>query len=219
LEVNIIVNNVWSRVSGLKDLELVDYLDKITSYYVHGYQYSKAFREGYYDKKREQFIQWDGKKHLLTQKMVFPTGLLERIRIYLEERNVKVNIIDQREPVVLGERLPIINYTPRPYQIEALSVATSYGRGIIRMSTGSGKTLLAAMMLAEYNVPSMIYVIGKDLLYQFHREMQKSLGKKIGLIGDGHYDVKKISVCSIWTAATAFGVKSNVSLDDEDWCP
>jgi superfamily II DNA or RNA helicase len=65
----------------------------------------------------------------------------------------------------------------------------------------------------------MIYVIGKDLLYQFHREMQKSLGKKIGLIGDGHYDVKKISVCSIWTAATAFGVKSNVSLDDEDWCP
>ena len=64
MEVVISVSNVWSRISGLKDIKLVDGLDRITSYYVSGYQYTKAFREGYYDNKVKRFIHWDGKKHL-----------------------------------------------------------------------------------------------------------------------------------------------------------
>jgi superfamily II DNA or RNA helicase len=219
VEVVISVSNVWSRISGLKNIELVDELDRITSYYVSGYQYTKAFREGYYNYKIGKFIHWDGKKHLLNTKMIFPTGLLERVRKFLKKNNVEYTITDQRSPCLIGEKIPIQNYTPRPYQIEATEAAVKKERGIIRMGTGSGKTLVASMIAANYNVPTMIYVVGKDLLYQFHEATQKALGIKIGMIGDGHCDIRRINICSIWTATTAFNLKTNVSLDDEDWSP
>jgi superfamily II DNA or RNA helicase len=219
MEVTITITNVWSRISGLTDIELVDSLDRITSYYISGYQYSKAFRNGYFDHKTKQFVHWDGKKHLLSHKMVFPTGLLERIYKFLKRNNVTYTIVDERPPVVCGEQLKIQNIIPRPYQIDAMNVAISKERGIIRMGTGAGKTAVAVMIAASYNVSTMIYVVGTDLLYQFHKIFSDLLGVPIGLIGDGNCIIKKINICSVWTAATSFGLKTNVSLDDADWRP
>jgi superfamily II DNA or RNA helicase len=215
----ITVNNVWSRISDLNNVEVADALDNTTSFYVEGYRYTKAFQTGWYDKASGQFKRWDGKKHLLTQKMVFPTGLLERVKRLLKRKKIKYTIDDKRAPVKHGRSIKIKNYTPRFYQKDALDAAVAHGRGIIRVGTGGGKTLIAAMMLAKYNVPAIVYVIGKDLLYQFHEELEKALGVKVGIIGDGKCDVKKFNVCSVWTAATAFNLKSKVSLDDEDWAP
>ena len=219
MEVSIVVNNVWSKISGLKDIGLVDSLDKITSFYIQGYQYSKAFRNGFFDKNINQFVHWDGKKHLLNQKMVFPTGLLSKVCDFLKKHGVAIKIVDQRSPVKFGEKLKILNIEPRYYQIEAMEAAIKAERGIIRIGTGGGKTSVASMIIGTYNVPTMIYVVGKDLLYQFHRETQKFLGKKVGIIGDGLCDIKRINVCSVWTAAKAFELKTKVSLDDEDWSP
>lgn len=219
MTLTIVVNNVWSKISGMQDITLVDNIDKITSYYVEGYQYTKAFREGYYDRKSGRFLHWDGKKHLLTQKMVFPSGLLSRVTGFLESRNVPYMIDDRRPFVGQGEDLEIKKFEPREYQKEAVEAAMAVGRGIIRVGTGGGKTLIAGMLAAKYNIPTMIYVVGKDLLYQFHREIRKMLGIPIGIIGDGHCVIKQINICSVWTAVTAFGLKAQVSLDDEDWNP
>jgi superfamily II DNA or RNA helicase len=219
MSVTITINNVWSRISGL-DIQTVDALDKITSFYVEGYQYTKAFQNGWYDAKAQKFRHWDGKRHLLTQRMVFPTGLLSRVRDFLKLYKIDYNINDKRTPVVSQNELAIQHYIPRGYQNAALESALKNGRGIIRIGTGGGKTILAAMILAKYNLPSMIFVVGKDLLYQFHKEMEKALGTEIGIIGDGKCIIKKFNICSVWTAATAFNLKSKkISLDDEDWAP
>jgi superfamily II DNA or RNA helicase len=217
--VKIVVNNVWSRISGLKNIDLVDTLDKITSFYVEGYQFTKAFREGFWDKKTNQFVQWDGKRHLLTKRMVFPSGLLFTVCEFLNRHNVEYEIEDKRPTIEPQPELSIQHYTPREYQKEAVAAAVDKGCGIIRMGTGSGKTLVAAMLTAKYNLPTMVYVVGKDLLYQFHEEMEKALGQKVGIIGDGKCILKRFNVCSIWTAITAFNLKQKVSLDDEDWSP
>lgn len=217
--VKITVNNVWSRISGLKDIDLIDALDKNTSFFIQGYQYSKAYKNGFFDKYTKQFTHWDGKKHLLNQRMIFPTGLLARVCYFFKKNKVAFQLIDQRPPVLKGDSLELFNKTPRYYQTEALNAAIEKERGIIRLATGGGKTLIAAMLVAHYNVPAMIYVVGKDLLYQFHDELQKALRKKIGIIGDGKLEVRRINVCSVWTAAKAFGLKTKVSLDDEDWSP
>ena len=216
--VTILVNNVWSRISGLKDIEMVDNLDKITSFYIEGYQYSKAYREGWYDVKEQKFRLWDGKKHLLTSNMVFPTGLLSLVLDFFKFNKVQYEIKDER-PVFNENELPIFGHSPRPYQTDALNAAFKNERGIVRLATAGGKTLLAAMIVAKYNLPTMIYVVGKDLLYQFHGEMEKALKQEIGMIGDGNCIIKKINVCSVWTAITAFGLKQKISLDDEDWAP
>lgn len=462
MAVTITVNNICSRINGLKDIYVADNLDKITSYYVEGYQYSKAFRNGYYDKKLNKFIHWDGKKHLLTQKMIFPTGLLKRVLDFFRLNDIKVEVIDKRKFVKSDSEIEIKNYIPRQYQNDAVEKAIKEGRGILKIGTGGGKscrigtkiikydgsiskvedlvpgdllmgpdskprkvlstniqygnivkiiptngdpwycndvhiltlkhnetneiidisipeykkqdesfkncykqfsvgvnfpnnknlsnsysfglnntkvprkyltssranrmnllagfidsngylhnncyeiiqkelidiaflarslgfkviikeykicilgniddipvkikkkanlkkqedpckvsfsikpegqdyyigieldgdgrflledftvthnTLVASMICGRYNIPTMVYTVGKDLLYQFHKEMEKSLGIKVGIIGDSLCDIRKINVCSIWTAATAFNLNSKVSLDDEDWSP
>jgi superfamily II DNA or RNA helicase len=219
MTVQIIVNNVWSRVRGLKNIKTIDALDRLTSFYVEGYQFTKAFKEGYFDRKRGSFVRWDGKKHLLTQRMVFPTGLLPKVKKFLKKYGEEVEIVDQRKAVKQGKELTIKGYTPRGYQQEAVDAAIKNERGIIRIGTGGGKTLVASMITAKYNVPTMVYVVGKDLLYQFHGDMEKALGTKVGIIGDGLCQIRKFNVCSVWTAVTAFNLKTKVSLDDEDWSP
>jgi len=219
MTIQIVVNNIWSRIRNLTDIQLVDALDRETSFYVEGYQYTQAFKSGYYDKKRGTFTHWDGKRHLLTSKMVFPTGLLSKVEKFLIRNKQEYEIVDQRIAPKSASSIQIKHYTPRPYQVDATDIAIDKGRGIIRVGTGGGKTLIAAMIAAQYNLPTMIYVIGKDLLYQFHREMEKALGVKVGMIGDGQCVIKKINICSVWTAVTAFNLKQAVSLDDEDWAP
>jgi len=221
--VKIFINNVWSRISGLvreTNLELVDELDRQMSYFVEGYQYMKAFKQGWYDKNTGQWRHWDGRRHLLNQKMVFPTGLLARALELLERKKVEFELIDERETPLGDGRISIVGRTPWPHQEAALKAATKEGRGIIRIGTGGGKTFVSAMIAAEYNVPTMIYVVGKDLLHQFHHEFVKTFGDTgVGIVGDGYCDVRKFTICSVWTAITAFGLKTNVSLDDEDWAP
>lgn len=219
MTVQVIVNNVWSRIRNLKDIQVVDALDRETSFYVEGYQYTRAFREGYYDKKRGTFTHWDGKRHLVTSKLVFPTGLLSKVEKFLVRQKQEYEILDQRFTPKSEKSIEIRHYTPRPYQKDALNAAIKKGRGMIRMATGAGKTFVAGMIAAHYNLPTMIYVIGKDLLYQFHKEMEKFLGIKVGIIGDGLCEIEKINVCSVWTAITSFGLKQSITLDDEDWTP
>jgi len=220
MSITITVNNVWSKISGLQDVQLSDALDAILSYHIEGYQYTKAFKSGYYDRKTNSFKRWDGLKHLFNNRSVFPTGLLTKVTKFFESRNILYTIDDRRPFIAQGEELEIQEYTPRPYQKEAVDLAVFHGRGIIKSATGSGKTLIAAMIVAKYNLPSFIYVIGKDLLFQFHKEMEKALGMPVGLVGDGKCILKKVNVCSVWTAITSLGVsKTQVSLDDTDWDP
>lgn len=215
----IVVNNVWSRLKGLKDVELADMLDRQTSYYVEGYQYTRAFTQGVWDKHEGRWKRWDGKRHLLNSRMVFPTGLLGRVEKFLRFHDIPYKLEDKR-PAPGTVPLELSARTPRPYQSEALQAALDAERGIIRIGTGGGKTFVAAMLAARYNLPTMIYVVGKDLLHQFHEEMALCFGEdQVGIIGDGLCSISKFNVCSVWTAAKAFGLKSKVSLDDEDWAP
>ncbi len=57
---------------------------------------------------------------------------------------------------------------PYPYQMEILDVIDKNDRGIIKVATGGGKSLIAALIAAKLGKKTIIYVIGKDLLYQFH---------------------------------------------------
>ena len=216
----IVIHNVWSRISGVRDLHLVDRLDHELSYFVEGYQFTRAYKQGYWDKGSQQFRHWDGRRHMLNQSMVFPTGLLQRVLAFFKTHKVDIEIKDKRGAPEKQTPLVVGKYTPRPYQEEAAQAAIKEGRGIIRVGTGGGKTLIAAMVAAEYNLPTMIYVVGRDILHQFYDDFVETLGEdKVGLIGDGICDIKQINVCSVWTAVKAFDLKGKVSLDDEDWSP
>jgi superfamily II DNA or RNA helicase len=196
-------------------------LDKHLSFYVIGAEHTQAFK-GYVD-KRGQWVKWDGYKKLLTPALNFSTGLLERVKTFYQDHGEIVQVIDDRpikskgHPRDLLPRLKELGKEPRPYQLDVIPAIEKHDRGIIKMATGAGKSLVAALITAHLGKKTIIYVVGKDLLYQFHTFFEQVFQEPIGLIGDGHCQIANINIASIWTVGQALGLKDkDIILDNED---
>lgn len=212
--IKIIVNNINCQIEGLEDRDVYQKLDSALSYFVQGYQFTKAFRDGWWNSKKKKWERWDGKNHLF-EKMKFKTGLLPRVTQILKGAGIKYEIDDRRKEVKFKSKIKTKNIESRPYQDRVLQACLKHKGGIVSSATGSGKSIMITRLIAETNVKTMVYVIGVDLLYQMKETFEKFLGTKVGIIGDGQADVRKINVCSVWTAASALGKKYE-SFDDED---
>jgi superfamily II DNA or RNA helicase len=77
-------------------------------------------------------------------------------------------------------------------------------------------TLISAVAIANLGKPANLYVTGKDLLYQFHELYQEVFNEPIGIIGDGHCDIKRINIVSVWSVSEAFGEKAKSDEIDID---
>lgn len=214
--VTITVNNVYSKIDGLEKSSDVRYkLDKALSYYVQGYQFTKAFKTGWWNSKKKKWERWDGRNHLLDGKLRFHTGLLHKVTNILQNYNVKFTIDDQRKEVKFKRKIKTKKIESRPYQDRVHQACLQHKGGIIKAATGSGKSVMITRLIADTNVKTMVYVIGVDLLYQMKETFEEMLGTEVGIIGDGQAVIKKINVCSVWTAANALGEEYK-SFDDED---
>ena len=217
----ILVRNTTCQITEEPDLDHILALDKQLSFYVQGAEHTAAFR-GYVNHDGD-FVKWDGFKKLLTPTLQFPVGLLDRVKDFYHEAKKDYEIIDKRPAKSIGQAQNIldnlhkIDKDPYPYQLEILDVIDKYDRGIIKVATGGGKSLIAALIAAKLGKKTIIYVIGKDLLYQFHGFLAQVFDEKIGLIGDGQCEIHNINVASVWTVGQAIGMnKKNILLDSED---
>ena len=217
----ILVRNTTCQITEESDLNHILALDKQLSFYVQGAEHTAAFR-GYVNHDGD-FVKWDGFKKLLTPTLQFPVGLLDRVKDFYSEAKKDYEIIDKRPAKSIGQaknildNLHAIDKDPYPYQLEILDVIDKNDRGIIKVATGGGKSLIAALIAAKLGKKTIIYVIGKDLLYQFHGFLAQAFDEKIGIIGDGQCEIHDINVASIWTVGQAIGMnKKNILLDSED---
>lgn len=201
-------------------MEVYQTLDKELSFTIQGAEFSTAYK-GYINDAGE-FVTWDGRRHLLGSTGKFPCGLLPRVQEFFERRGTPVQIIDERKPRVsansfdISGNLKALNKEARPYQILAVRKAIETDRGIIRIATGGGKSLVSALITANFGKPTIVYVIGKDLLYQLQRFFRGIFGQEIGIVGDGKCEIKDINICTVWSVGQALGLKKNTSLDDSD---
>ena len=202
------------------DEEILGDLDRELSFQILGAEFSPAYK-GYVNELGE-FVSWDGKRHLLSSTGKFPVGLLPRVLDFYSQKGIHLLIVDERLPIEksipidISSGLLSIGKEPRGYQIHAAELATNTDRGIIRAATGSGKTMIAALITAKLGKPTIIYVIGKDLLYQLQDFFSKIFNKPIGIIGDGKCEIKDINIATIWSVGQALGLKSKITLDDVD---
>jgi superfamily II DNA or RNA helicase len=211
----IIVNNIYSQITECESPEIIKLLDYNLSYYVQGYAFTAAYKTGWWNGKKKKWERWDGKSHLLDDKLRFQTGLLNKVKSILSTKNIKLEIIDNRDVPKYGKKIKIKNVEERPYQKRVLDAALKHKNGLIKVATGGGKSVIINNLIAETNVKTMVYVIGIDLLYQMHETFNKMLGTEVGIIGDGKAEIKKINVCTVWTAANALG-NEYVPFDDEE---
>lgn len=193
-------------------------LDNHLSFRMQGMQFSKAYKEGFINDRGEQ-ITWDGITRLLNGDLRFPIGLLERVLDYYKLKNKEIEVIDERihtqaSSIDISKKLKELNIVPRDYQIEAANTACQKNRGIIRAATGAGKTLIAALIAANLGKPTIIYVIGQDLLYQFHKFFSAIFDEEIGIIGDGKCEIRRVNIATVWSIGKAINVEAH-TLDEE----
>lgn len=158
--------------------------------------------------------------YLLTPKMqIFPSGLLYMVEEILQKHRVPYVVKDRRKKPTPSEPLPLLHKTLRDYQSETEETCLREGSGIVRASTGAGKTLIFTSLLGRYNgLKRIVYVRKLDLMQQTRRVLEHELGIQIGQVGGGVIDIQELSVVMIPTAALAVGekyIKYEYSEDDD----
>jgi len=178
--VEIEVGNVWSRADEPIPKAISDELACIAP----GAQYTLAFK-----RKR-----WDGKVRFISDAGRIPSGYLPALKQHIpsirfsEKRNIP-------RPNLQATTVPV-----REYQWEAITKFFKlqvgglwFPRGVLRMPTGSGKTETAVAMVEMANVPTVMVVHRKDLLYQAAARFQK-YGLPVGMLGDNQFDFQSSGI-------------------------
>lgn len=208
---DIFIKNEYCQIDNTDDIPFLSKLDKELSFRIVGAEFSPAFKAGY----------WDGVKRILTNDCKFPYGLLSRVKDFFKIHNKNYNLIDQRDAkspiqsIDIMPKLESLNKKPYYYQLDILEAVKKNDIGIIRSATGSGKSLIAALIVAYFGKTTILYVIGNDLLYQTHKFFSQIFNQEIGIVGDGLCEIRDINIVSVWTAGQALGVK-NIFVDEVD---
>ena len=93
-------------------------------------------------------------------------------------------------------------FRPRPHQTEAMVAwLEAGGRGTVVLPTGSGKSYLAMLAIAEAKRATMIVVPTIDLLHQWYKLLEESFAIPIGQLGGGVKTVETITVATYDSAA------------------
>lgn len=204
-----IVNNKHAKIT-LPDQTLFNRLRRTLSYKTAGVEYTAAYKNG-----------WDGVNYLLAKNGTFLLGLLNKVIDFLKINKVDYQLVDKREKLIINESIDLsINlnkygYTARSYQQRIVDAAIANTKGIVRACTGAGKTLCTALITASLNKPTNIYVIGIDLLQQFHDLFSSLFNQPIGFIGNGICRIHTINIVSIWSVSSALRLKHSIVTDDE----
>lgn len=173
----------------------VAFIRSITSYPVQGAHFSPAYRKG----------RWDGRKHLFNMRTSsMPAGLVTSVVKALKEKDPSMRIMveDKREdsiPAVGNHGLDVygglnglFGKGKYDYQMLSAEAALLAKRGILKLATNAGKTVIAAAITHHLGIPTLFIVPGKDLMYQSLKSFSEFLNiseEDIGLIGDGHFKV------------------------------
>ncbi len=87
--------------------------------------------------------------------------------------------------------LPFESYS---YQKEAMLKWSEKKRGVLVLPTGSGKSILAAMIMERINRSTLVLVPTIELLIQWHKNLSQYLSCKIGMLGGGSKEIEAITV-------------------------
>lgn len=122
------------------------------------------------------------RKYLISKRGEFPTGLLYLVEEWINQNSLKaiVKVVDTRvvpktfyKPFKWSLRLP-----PYPEQKAAGKAARIAHRGIIVAPTGVGKSIIAAIIIKELNVKTLVVVPSLHLKTQLTDNLIELFGKE-----------------------------------------
>jgi superfamily II DNA or RNA helicase len=122
-----------------------------------------------------------------------PAYRYAQLRALLDERGVAYE-----DDVLAGGSLDLsTTYELRPYQRDALDAWRDAGeRGVVELPTGSGKTVLAVVAMADRGVPTLIVAPTIDLVTQWREELEAEFDVPVGQLGGGEQRVEPLTVAT-----------------------
>ena len=205
-EVTLNVENLNTFISPQLQPEVSSAIEMALSYEIKCSKYSQKFIKGH----------WDGRIRLYKKKnQSFATGLIRRVIDVLKTYSIQFEVIDRRiKPQITSEYK--FDLKLRPYQQTSVDEMIRCGRGIVKVGTGGGKSVIIAGYMAKVNVPTLIIVPRKSLLIQFSENLKKWLDTDIGVIGDSVCNPKRITVATMQSLVMAYSDKitKNPIIDD-----
>lgn len=167
------IDNSKCQIHGLTSEQHRE-LKKILSYDISG---PKAYYTGLFKST---------KRYLIDKHGSFPTGLLYLVEEYL--RNLNYSTLDRRmRPIPNPDLFKIsLPFEPYPEQIEAATTCLREGRGIVCASTGLGKSVICALIIAKVQVRTLVVVPSLELKRQLTEFLKQTFGEhKAGPIKEG----------------------------------
>lgn len=192
------LGNRWATFDCDPDTQVE--VKKFYRYEAPGGQFSTAYAEG----------GWDGFKNLFSRGRVASGLFMEQLAKL--KAAYRLRVTDMR--VMPGFRdIKINNMTlphgggksDRPFQVNCVNAMMNASRvgGIVLAATGDGKTYIAAMYFKKL-IGSAVFVVDElTLLQQTMMEFESLLGERIGVVGGGRYDPRRITVATVQTLARA----------------
>jgi superfamily II DNA or RNA helicase/very-short-patch-repair endonuclease len=142
---------------------------------------AQAMRLSTYDKPRIIACAEDHPNHI-----GLPRGCLDDLLRTLSDLNIKTVVRDQRNP---GQPLKVtFQGELRPEQIVAAQAMLAQDTGVLAAATAFGKTVVAAWLIAQRGVNTLVLVHRRQLQQQWIERLSTFLGmptRAIGRIGGG----------------------------------
>lgn len=225
------VQNVNLFMEGVLSKEVRTEIQETLSYTVPNFRFTKKYkadqqkaRLGILDNREP----WDGRVTIAKRYyqsngiLKAPSGLLSFVREILAKHNIPYEVIDERPPLIKTAKYTTEGLFLRDYQEEVVKKAITRGRGILKASTGSGKTEMVVDMTVRASAfPAIYYVTSCDLLEQAHERYGKYVrenGKetRIGVIGDGNFDPQPITIATIQSVWRALFPNKKLATNEAD---
>lgn len=205
------IDNVRSKITDIPT-QVANLLSKELAVKVPNYWFSPKFKSG----------QWDGtQKFFLRPANTFPTGLLPIVVEFLKENfEIIPQLVDKR----LGVDKYILEEIPENYEISGTKTARDYQvdtvnklirnnisgvpftRGVVNIATNGGKTSVAIAFikelypkLVENNTTFLFVTHSKEIAIQAQKSIEDDLGIEVGFIGDGKWQVERVTIAIVTT--------------------
>jgi len=144
---------------------------------------------------------WDGKINLL-KRGALSAGLF-RATWKEAEQSTGVKFLWKRErktlPLKPGLPPADAKYEHQNECVTAMLNNIERGGGIVLAATSSGKTAIAARLFSWLDCDCLFVVDQLDLLYQQQEELEAWLHEKVGVVGEGRFEPRRVTVATIQT--------------------
>lgn len=82
-----------------------------------------------------------------------------------------------------------------PHQVQGVEAWWTAGaRGVVVLPTGTGKSHVAELAIAQAQRPSLVVTPTIDLMQQWARDLARNFQTDVGMLGGGSYEIKPITV-------------------------